>query len=146
MPRGRAARIAKLAGIFFMAVLILSAVLGFLYPMVSRGEKAPASTPEIEEKLNAHKPFIIYFRYEKSPACSEQDRELLRAIYPDYAWKVDLVVIEYSNDTVKVFKDYGIQGVPSLVFVDREGYIKYIFKTQLVKADTIKKVLAQLVS
>ena len=137
---------AKLAGIFFMAVLVLSAVLGFLYPVISKGDKAPPSTPEIEEKLSAHKPFIIYFRYEKSPACSEQDRELLRAIYPDFAWKVDLVVIEYSNDTVKVFKDYGIQGVPSLVFVDKEGYIKYIFEAQLVKADTIKKVLAQLIS
>ena len=143
----RRSRFVKAVGIFFMAVLVLSGVLGFLYPMMSKGEKAPASTPEIENLLKSGKPFIIYFRVQGNPLCREQERILVRVLSDaQFTWRVGFTLVEYSNETVKVFEDYGIRSVPALVIVDREGFIKYIFQGGIVEERVLRNALSQVVS
>ncbi|MBC7113815.1 MAG: thioredoxin family protein [Candidatus Methanomethyliales bacterium] len=106
------------------SVVVLAAGMAY-YTMPKSGfpnTKVIVDHPEIREALDEKRPLMIYFSSIGCPTCLMQDR-VISAVYPNYESRVKFVYILLSNSTERIFQDWSVIKVPTLIFADREGNI-----------------------
>ncbi|MEM3366137.1 MAG: thioredoxin family protein [Candidatus Methanomethyliaceae archaeon] len=112
--------------VILVTILVLVLTVGTFYYALPKsgfpGTKAIGDHPEIIEALDKKRPLMIYFSSIGCPTCLMQDR-VISAIYPKYEEDVEFVYILLSNSTEKIFEDWSVIKVPTLIFVDKEGNV-----------------------
>lgn len=104
-------------------ILLIVGVFYYTSPKAGfPGTKVINDHPEIQEGLEEMRPLIIYFSSIGCPTCLMQDR-VISAVYPEYAMDVKFIYVLFTNSMEKVFEDWSVVRVPTLIFADREGKI-----------------------
>ena len=106
----------------FVSVLIISIVYYNIPKSGFPGTKVIGDHPEIIEALEKKSPLMIYFSSIGCPTCLMQDR-VISSIYPKYELYVKFVYILLSSSTEKIFEDWSVIKVPTLIFADKDGNV-----------------------
>jgi len=86
----------------------------------------PYSKQAVEDSIAHHKPIVIDFFAEWCPNCHELDRvvfslpEVQAKLAQVTALRMD-VTDQQDPDVQKIADEYGIEGVPTVVFLDSKG-------------------------
>jgi thioredoxin-related protein len=130
--------------LILMMVLVLVLVAGMIhYTLPKSGfpnTKVIADHPEIIEALEEKRPLMIYFSSIGCPTCLMQDR-VISSVYPNYETHVKFVYILLSSSTEKVFQDWSVIKVPTLIFADKEGNIVSRFDGRYLDEGSLRSEL-----
>lgn len=101
------------------------------------GTKAIADRPEIQEAIEDKMPIMVYFSSAGCPTCLMQDRAI-SAVFPKYESVVKFAYIMLDNSTEKVFEEWSVVKVPTIVFVDRNGIIVSRFDGRYLDEEALR--------
>lgn len=104
------------------------------------GTKVIGDHPEIIEALEKKRPLMIYFSSIGCPTCLMQDR-VISAVYPKYEGDVKFVYILLSNSTEKIFEDWSVIKVPTLIFADKSGNVVSRFDGRYLDEEALRTEL-----
>lgn len=120
-----------------VAVLIAAAVrLSF-----AADSPAPQSNPELKQAFGSGKKTVVFFLNPMGRPCKAQN-EILQKLHTDRGQNFNIVYIDANKPAdQKVFYDYGVRGLPSLVLVDSSGRIGRVFAPGIQNAETLAQAL-----
>jgi thiol-disulfide isomerase/thioredoxin len=108
------------------AALIVVAGVSHYYLNLARPGFPGASISYNDSQLQAAaangKPTLIYFSTLDCPACLMEDR-VMDALLPDYNATVNFVFMRLSSSNGRLFQDWSVLVVPTLVLADGDGII-----------------------
>uniref|UniRef100_A0A7C3J521 Thioredoxin n=1 Tax=Candidatus Methanomethylicus mesodigestus TaxID=1867258 RepID=A0A7C3J521_9CREN len=117
----------KPAKLALVAVVLLGAVVGaYSYYSIPRegfpGRQVINDHPLIEGALSNGKPILIYFSTMGCPTCLMQDGVMakIRSNYNDTA---NIIFFKYDEGLGKVFQDWSIVKVPTIVLASSNGTV-----------------------
>jgi|GEM_PF-948214 len=100
---------------------------------------APKSNAAIKSALESGKKTFLFFLNPKGGPCQLQDVEMKKLVQT-LGDKVNVVYVSALDpNEQKVFYDYGIRSLPSLVLVDSKGGVAKYFSPGIHKYDELLK-------
>jgi len=105
---------------------------------------APRSNSDLKSAFSSGRKTIVFFQNPMGGPCRAQN-EILQKLHTDRGKKFNIVYIDASKEeNQKVFYDYGVRGLPSLVAVDSSGNIGKVFAPGIQSYETLGQVLDSL--
>ncbi|MCX8182144.1 MAG: thioredoxin family protein [Candidatus Methanomethyliaceae archaeon] len=133
--------------VILIAIVVFVLTIGTVYYILPKsgfpGTKVIADHPEIIKALEEKRPLMIYFSSLGCPTCLMQDR-VLSTVYPKYGTDVEFVYILLSNSTEKIFEDWSVIKVPTLIFADREGNVVSRFDGRYLDEGSLRAELERI--
>ncbi|MGC8936388.1 MAG: thioredoxin family protein [Candidatus Methanomethylicaceae archaeon] len=132
----------SLALLIIIFLLLLAAAMVYYATPKSGfpGTKAIADRPEIQRAIENKMPIMVYFSSAGCPTCLMQDRAI-SAVFPKYESVVEFAYILLENSTEKVFEEWSVVKVPTIVFVDRNGVIVSRFDGRYLDEEALRTEL-----
>ena len=110
-----------------LAVVVV-AVVGTAYYYLNQarpgfpGASISYNDPQLQDAVANGKPTLIYFSTLDCPVCLMEDRAM-DSLLPDYNSTVNFVFIKLSSSNGRLFQDWSVLVVPTLVLADNDGII-----------------------
>lgn len=109
------------------AAIILGTLAGAYAYYSMPGEGFPGRQvindhPLIESALSNGKPILIYFSTMGCPTCLMQDG-VMASIRASYSDTINIIFFKYDEGLVKVFQDWSIVKVPTIVLASSNGTV-----------------------
>ncbi|TAN41466.1 MAG: hypothetical protein EPN22_15315 [Nitrospirae bacterium] len=124
-----------------LSLFIFTAVLALAAPSVAGDTAAPKSNQELKQAFASGKKTVIFFLNPMGAPCRAQN-DVLQKLHADRAKKFNIVNIDATRPSdQKVFYDYGVRGLPSIVIVDSRGNIGRVFPPGVQSYETLAHVL-----
>lgn len=108
----------------------------------------PYSESEMQKAMAEHQPILIDFFAEWCGACHELEEktytnpEFLQTVQAFKVFKVDATID--NEATQQILKKYGVQGLPTVLFINRNGdLLKHLTFTQFLTWDELKPKLLE---
>lgn len=135
----------KVAALLGLSIFVVGLLMVYLeYPKRGfPGSSAIIDHPEIETALVEGKPIMIYFSSIGCPTCMMQDK-VISSVYPQFEEHVKFVYLLLSNSTSKVFEEWSVFKVPTIIIVDSKGKVVSRHDGIFVNEDVMKKELSDL--
>jgi len=111
------------------------------------GNKAPLSTPELRSAVESGKPVVVLFVSENCPACAKEE-PIFNRLADEYGDRVIFLKYQSPCDTDscrQAFSDYEIVVVPTVVFIDAEGYVRFRYD-RFINESTFREALEDILS
>lgn len=86
------------------------------------GASISYNDPKLQSAVTSGKPTLIYFSTLDCPVCLMEDR-VIDALLPDFNATVNFVFMRLSPSNGRLFQDWSVLVVPTLVLADRDGII-----------------------
>lgn|GEM_PF-1290861 len=107
------------------------------------GSRLIADNEQLVAAASSGKPILVYFSSDTCPTCLVEDEELT-AVLPHYGSSVAFVSIKYADSTAKVFQDWSVISVPTIVLVDKYGIVTERVDGYFVSRDDLRQDLERL--
>ena len=129
---------------------VLTALIVFAYLLVSGlltaygNTSAPRSNHDLTQAFGSGKKTVVFFLNPMGNPCRAQN-EILQKLQSDRGRKFNIVYVDATKPSdQKVFYDYGVRGLPSVVIVDSAGNIGKVFAPGIQSYETLSQVLDSL--
>jgi thiol-disulfide isomerase/thioredoxin len=86
------------------------------------GSSISYNDSQLQAAAENGKPTLIYFSTQDCPTCLMEDR-VMDALFPDYNGTVNFVYMRLSSSNGKLFQDWSVLVVPTVVLADGDGII-----------------------
>lgn len=108
----------------------------------------PYSESEIQNAVALHQPILIDFFADWCGACHElEEKTYTNSEFLQISKGFKLIKVDATNDneqTQKILKKYGVQGLPTVLFINRNGdLLKHLTFTQFMTWDELKPKLLE---
>lgn len=118
---------ARLLLVVAVAVALLAAAgASYYYLNLARpgfpGATIDYNNSQLQAAFESGKPTLVYFSTQDCPACVMEDR-VMDALLPDYNSTVNFVFMRLSSSNGRLFQDWSVLVVPTLVLADDGGVI-----------------------
>ena len=105
---------------------------------------APQSNKDLKQAFGSGKKTVVFFLNPNGNPCRAQN-EILKKLHNDRSKKFNIVYVDATKPAdEKVFYEYGVRGLPSVVVVDSKGMIGRVFAPGIQSYDTLAQVLDSL--
>ncbi len=116
-----------------MLVLAVAAMvviaIGLVYNYTNKpapgfpGSSISYNDSRLQAAASSGKPTLIYFSTLDCPVCLMEDR-VMDALLPDYNLTVNFIFMKFSASTGRLFQDWSVLVVPTLLIADDSGVIE----------------------
>lgn len=114
--------------VLLAAAVVVIAAVGVSYYYLNQakpgfpGASITYNDSQLQGAVASGKPTLIYFSTLNCPACLMEDR-VVDALLPDYNSTVNFVFMRLSPSNGRLFEDWSVLVVPTLVLADDKGII-----------------------
>jgi thioredoxin-like negative regulator of GroEL len=125
------------------AFLLLLAVMLAGAQMSGAGSTAaPLSTVELKQVIGSgKKSTIVFFQNPQGGPCRAQ-KEILEKLHEERKGNFNIANVSTMKEAdQRAFYEYGIRNLPSLVLVDKNGYISRVFPPGIQTAEVLTTAL-----
>jgi thioredoxin-like negative regulator of GroEL len=106
---------------------------------------ASAAEKALAEAKAASMPVLLNFHSTKCIPCIEIEK-VIKEVEPEYAGRAAFIVVDvYDASEQDLCNQYGIQTIPTTVFLDANGQIVKVY-TGVIDADSMRGILDGLIS
>lgn len=119
----RPAQVMLLAGVAFLALLVLVSKQMAAPPAGKGDASAPTELPavQLQRALDAGEPILAFYHSMTCAACKEMTATVAQ-VFPAYADDITLVDVDvYDARNEELMTAAGIRAIPTVVFIDRNG-------------------------
>lgn len=136
-------RIAVLAALAAVVIIALAAFLLAVPKPGFPGSRAILDNQQINEAVASGRPTIIYFSSPNCPTCMLQDKAMDQ-IFTNYSSSVNFVYLKHSQGLSKVFEEWSVFKVPTLVFVDKNGAVVSRYDGEYLNEEALRSEIERL--
>ncbi len=102
------------------------------------------SEAALASALQEGKPVLLNFHSTQCAPCIEIEK-VIKGIEPEFAGRVKFIVVDvYDPDELNLCDEYGIQTIPTTVFLDAQGKIVEGY-TGVIDAPSMREILNRLI-
>lgn len=127
-----------------LSAFIISLCLAFGAATAYGSTEAPQSNTELKQAFKSAKKTIVFFANPYGAPCRAQN-DIIQKLHSDRGKKFNVVLVDATKPAdQKVFYDYGVRGLPSVVVVDSAGKIGKVFAPGIQSYQTLSQILDSL--